>query len=87
MSHDDMAEVNTFFQKIRQEEFERINKKRRMQTAQSGDRSFRNDNTQYDMPMAAQPISWSHGKKKMLVLLQTRPHWKPGGPDKLLTLQ
>lgn len=78
ISHDDIVHIHSFFQKIRQEEFERINKKRKMHTAQSGDSSFRNDNNQLDMPMAAQPLSMGHGEQKWLVPLQTRPPWGPG---------
>lgn len=81
-----MIEINSFFQNIRREEYERINKKRRMQTDQSEESWFRNDNNQLDEPQASQPMSWSHGKKKRCVLLNPPP-WKPGRPKKFLTSQ
>lgn len=79
-------EINKFFQNIREEEYERINKKRRMRAYQSRESSFGNGNNQLDEPQASQPMGSGHGKKKWCVLLNP-PLWELGRPEKLLTSQ
>lgn len=71
-------EIHIFFHNIRLEEYERVNKKRRMRADHSEESSFRMDNNESDA------MGWSHGKKQRCVLLNSLP-WRPASSEKLLT--